>query len=135
MNSDTLIALGFALFLGGLLSGLVTPKLTTPRLGVTSHLEGTANGTFLIVVGLIWNRLNLGDTWQAIAFWSLVYGTWANWLATLLAGIWGTGKSTPIASGGRTGRPVHEATVMTMLLGVAAADILGVILVLVGLAA
>lgn len=36
-------------------------------------------------------------------------GTWANWGATLLAGIWGTGKVTPISSGGRTGKEQRAA--------------------------
>jgi hydroxylaminobenzene mutase len=131
--ADLLVALGVALFFGGLISGFVIPKLKIPRMGLTSHLEGTANGTFLIVVGLIWDRLNLGDVWSAIAFWTLVYGTWANWLATLLAGIWGTGNVTPIGSGGSTGKRAHESIVTAMLIGTAVADVVGVAILFVGL--
>lgn len=135
MNSDLIIALGVALFFAGLVSGFVIPALAIPRLGLTSHLEGTMNGTFLIVVGLIWDRLELSDLWLVVTFWTLLYGTWANWAATLLAGIWGTGKVTPIASGGRTGRPAHERIVSAMLLGVGIADVMGVALLFVGLVA
>ena len=101
MNQEhLLIILGVALFFAGLISGLVIPKLTLPRMGLTSHLEGTQNGMFLILVGLIWGRLDLSELWLQIAFWTLLYGTWANWGAALLAGIWGTGERSPIASGG-----------------------------------
>ena len=133
--ADALLALGVALFFGGLVSGFVIPKLAIPRMGVTSHLEGTSNGMFLIIAGLLWDRLELADIWLNIAFWTLVYGTWANWAATLLAGIWGTGKATPISSGGRTGKPVHESIVSAMLLGVGITDVIAVVLIFIGLVA
>ncbi|MFC5728628.1 MULTISPECIES: hydrogenase [Nocardioides] len=132
---DALLALGVALFFAGLVSGLVIPKLPIPRLGLTSHLEGTQNGMFLILAGLIWGRLELGETWLQIAFWTLLYGTWANWGATLLAGIWGTGKVTPISSGCRTGKPVHEKIVSTMLIGVGITDLIAVTIIFIGLVA
>ena len=130
---DTLIALGVALFFAGLVSGFVIPKLAIPRLGLTSHLEGTMNGMFLILAGLIWNRLELGDFWLDVAFWTLLYGSWANWGATLLAGIWGTGEITPIASGGRTGKPAQEKIVSSMLIGVGITDVIAVVIIFVGL--
>lgn len=132
---DALLALGVSLFFAGLVSGLVIPKLTIPRLGLTSHLEGTQNGMFLILAGLIWGRLELGETWLQIAFWTLLYGTWANWGATLLAGIWGTGKVTPISSGGRTGKPSHEKIVSTMLIAVGITDLIAVTIIFIGLVA
>lgn len=130
---DTLIALGVALFFAGLISGFLIPKLAIPRMGLTSHLEGTMNGMFLILAGLIWNRVELDDPWLDIAFWTLLYGTWANWGATLLAGIWGTGKITPIGSGGRTGKPAHEAIVTVMLALVGITDVIAVVILFVGL--
>ncbi|CAI9409773.1 hypothetical protein [Nocardioides sp. T2.26MG-1] len=133
--ADALLALGVALFFAGLVTGLAIPRLTMPRLGLTSHLEGTQNGMFLILAGLIWGRLELGETWLHIAFWSLLYGTWANWGATLMAAIWGTGKVTPISSGGRTGTLVHERIVSTMLIGVGLTDLLAVAIIFVGLVA
>ena len=134
-RDDALLALGVALFFAGLVSGLVIPKLAIPRLGLTSHLDGTQNGMFLILAGLIWDRLELDETWLQVAFWTLLYGTWANWGATLLAGIWGTGKLTPISSGGRTGKPVHEKIVSTMLIGVGVTDLIAVTIVFIGLVA
>ncbi|CAM3849063.1 hypothetical protein [Smaragdicoccus niigatensis] len=130
---DALLASGLALFFAGLVSGLVIPKLAIPRMGLTSHLEGTSNGMFLILAGLIWDRIDLSDVWLQIAFWCLLYGTWANWGATLLAAIWGTGKISPIGSGGRTGKPVHEGIVTTMLILVGITDMIAVAIMFVGL--
>src|SRR5690625_1097600 len=134
MNQEhLLIILGVALFFAGLISGLVIPKLTLPRMGLTSHLQGTQYGMFLILVGLIWGRLDLSELWLQIAFWTLLYGTWANWGAALLAGIWGTGERSPIASGGRTGTPVHERIVSTMLVSVGISDLIAVAIIFIGL--
>ncbi len=83
---DTLLLqLGILLFLLGLLTGLVIPRLSNPSMGLSSHLEGVLNGMFLVVLGLLWRRLNLSNTWLTITFWRAVYGTFANWLATFLA--------------------------------------------------
>lgn len=140
MNADTLIALGLALFFAGLMSGnlilvseFVAPILKNNRMGLTSHVEGTANGTFLVLVGLIWNRCELTGIWEPVAFWSLVYGAWANWGATQLAAIWGTGKMSPIASGDRIGKPLHETIVNTMLVTVGIGYVIGVPILFVGI--
>src|SRR5690348_10366845 len=133
MVEKTLIALGLALFFCGLVSGVLIPMMKLPRMGVTSHLEGTANGTFLVVVGLIWSHLHLGDLWLVIASVCLIWGAWANWGATQLSAIWGTGKLTPIASGGATGSKTHEGIVTAMLYGVAVTDFVGVAILIVGI--
>jgi hydroxylaminobenzene mutase len=103
--SHRLIQLGFLLFLVGLLTGFVVPVLANPRMGLSSHLEGVLNGIFLIVLGLVWSRLDLGEVMKATTFWLSMYGTFANWAATLLAAIWGAGLSSmPIAAG------IHQGT-------------------------
>ena len=51
---DLLFTLGLALFLLGLITGLVIPVLKNPRMGVSGHMVGMTNGPFLIVVGLLW---------------------------------------------------------------------------------
>ena len=48
-----LMRLGAILFLSGLVIGLVAWQLANPRMGLSSHLEGVMNGTFLIAVGLL----------------------------------------------------------------------------------
>jgi (hydroxyamino)benzene mutase len=112
---------GFILFLLGLLTGFMIPLLANPRMALTSHLEGLMNGTFLIAVGLAWPHLRLGGWAAAAAFWLLLYGTYANWFATLLAAHWATGRLTPIAAPGMEGTAVQEAIVNFGLISLALA--------------
>jgi hydroxylaminobenzene mutase len=60
-QAGNLLFLGFLLFLLGLLTGLIVPVFTNPRLAVSSHIEGVLNGVFLIVLGLVWHKLVLSD--------------------------------------------------------------------------
>lgn len=134
---DTLLLqLGILLFLLGLLTGAVTRKLANPRMGLTSHLEGVMNGMFLVLLGLLWSRLNLSDTWLVITFWLAVYGTFSNWLATLLAAIWGAGAPRmPIAAAGHQGSPRQEAMIRFLLTSVSLADVAVCVIVILGLRA
>ncbi|WP_252159409.1 hydrogenase, partial [Mycobacterium tuberculosis] len=87
-----LFTIGLALFLIGLLTGLVIPALKNPRMALSSHLEGVLNGMFLVVLGLLWPHIDLPEAWQVIAVALIVYSAYANWLATLLAAAWGAGR-------------------------------------------
>ena len=93
-----LLQLGMFLFLLGLLTGLVVPQLTNPRMGLASHLEGILNGIFLVLLGLLWPKIRLSHRWLTITFWLAIYGTFANWAATLIAADWGAGASMPMAA-------------------------------------
>ncbi|HEU0296169.1 MAG TPA: hypothetical protein VFR47_25765 [Anaerolineales bacterium] len=131
---DTLLLqLGILLFLIGLLTGLVIPKLANPRMGLASHLEGVLNGIFLVALGLLWQRLSLSNGWLVITFWLAIYGTFANWLATLLAAIWGAGSLMPIAAMGRQGSARQEAFIGFLLTSLAVAMIAVCALVIAGL--
>lgn len=128
-----LIVAGLVLFLIGLLTGLVTPSLKNPRMGLASHVEAHMNGLFLIVLGLIWSFVQVSQLWEAIAVGLLLYGTYANWLATLLAGIWGAGGNMmKIAAPDHVGSGGKEGVIKFLLLSLTVADIAGVIIVLVG---
>ena len=124
-TAQILIGLGAVLFFLGLLSGFAVPAMTNPRMGVSGHLEGVMNGTFLFVVGLAWSRLLLSDRLASIAFWSLVYGTFANWLFITLAAIWGTNAMAPIAGAGHSGAPWQENLVTIGLLSVGVTMVVG----------
>jgi hydroxylaminobenzene mutase len=115
---DRLLRLGVVLFLLGLLTGFAIPALTNPRMGLTSHLEGVLNGMFLALLGLLWPRLALTPRWLAATFWLALYGTFANWLGTLLAAMWGTGRTTPLAAPGRSGTPMQEGVVDFLLISI-----------------
>ena len=124
-TAQTLVALGAILFLLGLFSGFAIPMMTNPRMGLSGHLEGVMNGTFLIVVGLAWARLHLSDRAAGIAFWSLVYGTFANWVLVTFAAIYGTIAMTPIAGAGHSGAPWQESLVTVGLGSVGVAMVAG----------
>jgi hydroxylaminobenzene mutase len=105
MNKDNisdyalkLIRYGLILFLLGLFTGFSIPALQNPRMGLSSHLEATMNGMLLILFGLIWNKLFLSENQKKLAFYLALFGTFTNWLTTLLAGVWGAGADMmPIA--------------------------------------
>lgn len=116
MNSDLaarlshrLLFLGVLLFLLGLVTGLMPPLMENPRMGLSSHLEGLMNGIFLVVLGLVWPKLDLPRICHGIGFWSAIIGAYVNWLVTLSAGFWGAGGAMmPLAAPGREGTSVQE---------------------------
>jgi hydroxylaminobenzene mutase len=128
-----LFALGLILFLLGLVTGLAIPALKNPRMGLASHLQGMTNGPFLIVIGLLWPHLNLAHIWQVVTVALLTYGTYANWLATQLAAIWGAGrKFAPGAAGAHVASVAKEGLVNFLLVSLAPAMIAASIILVVG---
>jgi (hydroxyamino)benzene mutase len=132
-QKDRLLQLGALLFLLGLLSGLVTGLMANPRMGLSAHMQGLTNGTFLLAAGAVWDRVNLGPRTKAAAFWALAFGTSANWLMTQLAAFWGTGKMTPIIGTGHAGADWQEMVVSAGLLALTLAMLAGAALLLAGL--
>lgn len=132
-DSRRLMWYGALLFLLGLLVGAAVPAFRNPRMGLASHLEGVMNGMFLILLGLIWRHLRLGPSLMKATFWLALYGTFANWLATMLAAAWGTGSATPIAAAGFAGTPVQEGVVNFLLYSLSVAMLVVVLLVVWGL--
>jgi hydroxylaminobenzene mutase len=128
-----LIQLGFFLFLIGLLTGFAIPIFVNPRMGLASHLQGILNGMFLILLGIIWPKLKLKVFWMSFTFWAAIYATFANWLATLLAAIWGAGLSMPIAALGNQGTFLQELTIDFLLISLSIAIIIVCINAIIGL--
>jgi hydroxylaminobenzene mutase len=110
-----LIFTGIWLFLAGLITGFAIPLMDNPRVGLSSHLEGVLNGVFLIALGAVWKRIALVGRSHTAALSLVLFGTVANWLATLLAGLWGTGAMMPIAAAERSGTALQETTVTVLL--------------------
>jgi len=96
-------------------------------------MEGVLNGMFLIILGLIWNRVDLSNKWLKITFWSAVYGTFANCFAILIAAIFNAGKMLGIAANGQEGPPVIEGIVTFFLISLSIAMLVVSVAVLVGL--
>jgi hydroxylaminobenzene mutase len=131
-QSDRLLFLGILLFLFGLLIALFIPMMTNPRMGLSAHLEGAMNGMFLVILGLIWDKLLLNDKWLASAFWLTVFGSFANFLAVSIAAVTGAGKLMPIA-GGKEGTFLVEGLISFLLISLALAMIGVCLIVLMGL--
>lgn len=130
-QSDRLILFGFILFLCGLITGLLVPAMTNPRMALAAHLEGIMNGLFLVVLGLVWNRLLLSQALLKTTSALALYGTFANLVAVLIAAITGIGKMMPIA-GGKEGTPWIDATVSFLLVSLALSMITVCVLVITG---
>jgi (hydroxyamino)benzene mutase len=109
---------GMALFLLGLITGFVSPAFKNPRMGLSAHLEGVMNGMFLILVGLIWERIQIPARSKVLAFFLVVYASFANWLACILGGVFGASRMTPIAGMGHTAEPWQELVVAILFVSV-----------------
>lgn len=117
--SRRLKMLGMLLFLIGLLTGLIMMELKNARMGLAAHLEGVMNGTFLVVAGFVWGELKISARLKNTAYWTLLYGTYANWLFTLLSAVFGTSRMTPISGAGYEGAELYENLVSVGLVTVA----------------
>ena len=130
-QADKLIFLGIFLFLLGLIIGLFVHNMANPRMALSAHLEGVMNGMFLMILGLIWNRLILSKTILNITYRLVVYGTFANLTAVIIAAITGFGKMMPLA-GGQEGTALPEGIISFLLISLALCMIAVCIIVLIG---
>jgi (hydroxyamino)benzene mutase len=121
------------LFLLGLLTGLVSAGLTNPRMGLSAHLEGVMNGIFLLALGSAWPEVHLPRRWKQAAYWTALYGTYANWAVTSLGASFGTAALSPTTSAGHRGQPWQEALVFWGFITVAIATVAMSIIVILGL--
>jgi (hydroxyamino)benzene mutase len=124
---------GMFLFLIGLITGFAEQRFANVRMGLAAHLEGVMNGIFLIAAGAIWTEVKLPSTAKAVAYWTLLYGTYVNWLVTTLAATFGTGVLSPITAAGRSGQPWQETLVMAGFVSVGIVIVVSAVLVLWGL--
>ena len=132
-SKRSLIWHGMFLFLLGLVTGLLEPHFSNMRMGLAAHLEGVMNGTFLIALGAVWTEVRLTPRLKAIAYWGALYGTYANWLVTTLAAVFGTGALSPISAAGLAAQPWQESLVTAGFMSVGLVIVATAILVLWGL--
>lgn len=134
--SHKLVRYGMLLFLLGLLTGFVIPLMRNPRMGLASHLEAVMNGMFLILLGLIWQKLRLSIGALKWGYALALFGTYTNWVTNLLAAIWGAGaEMLPIAGGGYQGVAWQEVVIKVGLGSLSLAMIAVCLIVLWGLKA
>jgi (hydroxyamino)benzene mutase len=126
---------GMFLFLLGLLTGFVEQRFTNVRMGLAGHLEGVINGTFLVALGAIWTEVRLPSAAKATAYWTALYGTYMNWVSTILAAVWGTATHQPILAAGYSAQPWQETLVAAGLTTLSLSITVSSVLVLWGLRA
>jgi len=122
---------GTLLFLLGLINGALIPIFFNKRMGLSAHLAGVQNGLALIAFGLIWSYADV--PLPSVAYWSSLYSMYGIWIGLVLAGIWGTSKSTPIAGKGFSASAWKETLVTVIIKSASVAAILATSLLLVGL--
>ena len=133
-DSVRLLQAGALLFLLGLLVGLAVPRFAVPRLGLSTHLLGILQGTFLMVGGLMWPRLQLTGGGSRVGSVLAIYGCAAAWLANFCAAVWGAGTTmVPIAAGGARGTPLQEGLIKLLLISAALSLIGPLVVILWGL--
>jgi (hydroxyamino)benzene mutase len=124
---------GMALFLIGLLTGLVQQHFANIRMALAAHLEGVMNGTFLLAVGAIWGEVRLSPRASTVTYWTLVGGTYGNWAVTTIAAIFGTAALSPITGAGHGGTQWQEFLVSGGFVTIGFAIIAASVLLLWGL--
>ena len=130
-QADKLIFIGLILFLSGLAVGLFVQNVANPRMALSAHLQGIMNGMFLVILGLIWKRLILSETLLKVTFWLVIYGTFANLIAVIIAAMTGFGKMMPIA-GGQNGTGAIEGLISFLLISLSLCMFTVCIIVLIG---
>lgn len=100
---------GMLLFLLGLITGLLELRFTNVRMGLAAHLEGVMNGILRLALGAAWNEVRLPHPVKVTAYCAALYGTYADWLVTSIAGAFGTAQilqslqpATAVSHGKRT---------------------------------
>jgi hydroxylaminobenzene mutase len=92
------------------------------------------NGMFLVLLGLLWPHLHLPHPWEVTAVALVVYSAYANWVASLLAAVWGAGrKLAPIATGDHEASAAKERFVSFLLVSLSLSIVVGVGIVIAGL--
>lgn len=128
-----IIRQGFVLILLALLGGVLVQFMVNPRMGVGAHTLGILGGMILILIGLT-KPLFLLDRrlWFALhACW--FFTAYANWAATMLAGLTGSSYLTPIAGAGITGSYLAETIVFVVYIALGVTSVVGTAIAVYGL--
>ena len=88
----------------------------------------------MLALGVAWTRLNLSDVASRLAFWLLVYSTFAILAAYVLGAFWAAGNETmAMAAGVAHGTPVQEGIIKAVGYSSAPTGIVAFALILWGL--
>jgi len=123
------------LFLLGLITGFAEQHFSNIRMGLAAHLEGVMNGTFLLALGAAWTEVRLPALGKTIAYWTVIYGAYMNWLFTMLAAIFGTIALSPITGPAHAALPWKETLVTAGFMSVGIVIVISTVFILWGLRA
>jgi hydroxylaminobenzene mutase len=129
----TLVRAGFGLILLALLTGFAIPHFVNPRMALAAHMTGVMNGLLLVAFGFVWSQLALSPGQSRWARGAALYAAYMNWVASCLAGAWGTSRLTPLSSAGFSADPWKETVVQAGQVSLALAILLALGLVVYGL--
>jgi hypothetical protein len=89
------LLIGVAQVLFGCIVGFIPPTAVSWFRGIVmAHIEFTANGVLMMVIGLLARELRLSAGAWRIWFWTLIVGTWTNGAAGLVGAF--AGQSSPL---------------------------------------
>ena len=135
-QGQRLLQIGVGLLLFASFEGFVIPHFAAPRLGLSAHTLSALQSVLLLALGLAWTRLNLGDVPARMAFWLLVYSTFAILAAYVLGAFWGAGNETfSMAAGVARGSQMQEAVIKVAAYSSAPTGIVSFALIFWGLGA
>ena len=129
-----LVKHGLILIFLSLLTGLIIPATEAPRLALSAHTIAMISGVLLLALSAVWNRVVLSKGQEALAYWSWIYSSYANWFAILFGAVAGTGRLTPLASRGVEAHDSAEVFVAFLLISLSASALLAAGLSIWGLA-
>ena len=123
-----LLRAGFVLMLAALLTGLLIPHVGNPRMALAAHVTGVLSALTLGVVAVAWPALARAAALPWLMRWSFVGAGFGNWLAGVLASVFGTRRLTPLNGGAAGAEPWQELLVGALQVGQAIAIIIAVAL-------
>jgi hydroxylaminobenzene mutase len=134
LQGHRLLQIGVALFLFTSLVGFLVPYFTSPNLGRSVHTLSAFVGVLFVALGLAWPRLDLGAIASRVAFWFLLYSSFATIAAFVIGAVLGAGGSTmPLAAAGARGTDFEETVIQFVMYPAAPIGIISFALILWGL--
>ena len=132
-SGKKLIFWGAVLFLFGLLQGALIPYFLNPRMALSAHLAAVQSGMALMIFGLIWSALALGEKWLKVAYYSSIASMYLVWIAITLAAVLGASKALPMAGKGFSSTHLNETAVELIVYVGASFGVISIVVIVVGL--
>ena len=106
-----LISYGVLLFTMGIVTQLLVYFMINPRMAQSAHTVALMSGMFLVLLGLIWDQMDLPARFSKVAYFLFLYSTFSAWGSMFIAAIFGTSRNTPFASKGISGAAEWQETI------------------------